>query len=119
MTDDAKDLESTLKPGERGVPILPPLKALLESYLPSLKSDSVVPSPRGMQWDGDNFGDRHRTILRNNHLEWTCLIYRHTFATKRAAEGWSLFRIAKVMGNSVAVCEQHYAAYIDRSRAYE
>ncbi len=45
-------------------------------------------------------------------LEWNCLMYRHTFATQRAAEGWPLFRIAREMGNSVSVIEDYYAGYI-------
>lgn len=113
--DDEQDIESSLKTGERPVPILPPLKAILESYLESLEGDWLCPSPRGLQWDGDNFGARHRELLRTGELRHTCLHYRHTFATQRAAEGWSLFRIAKTMGNSVAVCEKYYAAFIDPS----
>lgn len=41
-----------------------------------------------------------------------CLHFRHTYATQRAAEGWPLFRIAREMGNSVAVVEEYYAGYI-------
>lgn len=111
--DDEQDIESSLKTGERPVPILPPLKAILEPYLGSLEGDWVCPSPKGLQWEGDNFGARHRDLLRAAGLRHTCLHYRHTFATQRASENWSLFRIAKTMGNSVAVCEKYYAAFID------
>lgn len=114
-TDEEKDIDSSLKTGERPVPILPPLKAILEAYLPSLKSEWLCPSPRGVQWDKDNFGSYHRELLKAAGLNHTCLHYRHTFATQRAAERWSLFRIAKTMGNSVAVCEKYYAAYVDPS----
>jgi hypothetical protein len=72
-----------------------------------------VPSPTGLLWIGENFGDKHRDVLRERGLNHTCLHYRHTFATDRAREGWSLFRISKAMGNSVAVCERYYAAFID------
>jgi integrase len=113
--DDEKDLESSLKTGERSVPILPPLKALLEPYVKTLRSKWLCPSPRGKQWIGENFGDKHRELLRAAELRHTCLHYRHTFATQRAAEGWTLFRIAKTMGNSVAVCERYYAAFVDPS----
>jgi len=114
-TDEEKDLESSLKTGERSVPILPPLKALLEPYLESLKSEWICPSPRGMQWDGDNFGASHHRLVRAAELHHTCLHYRHTFATQRAAGDWSLFRISKTMGNSIAVCEKYYAASVDPS----
>ncbi|MEI6562019.1 MAG: tyrosine-type recombinase/integrase [Verrucomicrobiota bacterium] len=115
--DAETDIESRLKTGERPVPILPPLKAILEEYLPTLETEWLVPSPTGLQWIGDNFGDKHRAILRDANLRYTCLHYRHTFATDRAKEGWSLFRIAKTMGNSIAVCEEYYAAFIDPSLA--
>lgn len=115
--DAEKDIESRLKTGERPVPILPPLKAVLEEYLPTLETEWLVPSPTGLQWIGENFGDKHRAILRDANLRHTCLHYRHTFATDRAKEGWSLFRIAKTMGNSIAVCEEYYAAFIDPSLA--
>jgi integrase len=111
--DSERDLESSLKTGERAVPIIPALKPILEDYLEKFDGEWLVPSPTGIQWNGDNFGDKHREILRANELNHTCLIYRHTFATARAAEGWPLFKIAKIMGNSVAVCEEFYAAYID------
>jgi integrase len=111
--DEEKDLDSSLKTGERSVPILPELKLLLEEYLPTLRGNWLVPSPTGRLWIGENFGDKHREILRSNGLNHTCLHYRHTFATDRAREGWSLFRISKAMGNSVAVCERYYAAFID------
>ena len=110
--DDEQDIESSLKTGQRPVPIVPALKPILEKYLATLQGDWLVPSPTGLQWNGDNFGDKHREILRANDLPHTCLIYRHTFATSRAAEGWPLFKIAKAMGNSVAVCEEYYAAYV-------
>jgi len=116
-TDEEKDIESTLKTGERAVPIVPDLKRILEPYLETLDTEWLVPSPTGLLWIGENFGDKHRTLLRANKLQHTCLIYRHTFATDRAREGWSLFRIAKAMGNSIAVCEKYYAAFIDPSIA--
>jgi hypothetical protein len=40
------------------------------------------------------------------------LHFRHTYATRRAADGWPLFRIAKELGNSVAVVEEYYAGYV-------
>ena len=111
--DEEKDLDSSLKTGQRAVPIIPELRTLLEEYLPTLTTDWLIPSPTGLLWIGENFGDKHREVLRENGLNHTCLHYRHTFATDRAREGWSLFRISKAMGNSVAVCERYYAAFID------
>jgi len=42
--------------------------------------------------------------------------FRHTWATRLAATGKvSIFEISKWMGNSVNVCERHYAAYLPES----
>ncbi len=111
--DPASDVESSLKTGSRPVTILPPLREFLQDYLPTLNGDWLVPSPTGKQWHGDNFGDAHREALQAAGLDYTCLVYRHTYATERAKSGWSLFRIAKEMGNSVAVAEKYYAAFVN------
>ena len=110
--DPEGDIESSLKTGERAVTILPPLRRLLEDYLPTLSGRWLVPLPKGGRWNGDAFAKRLRSINAEADLKWTCLHYRHTYATQRAAEGWSLFRIAHEMGNSVAIVSQYYAAYL-------
>lgn len=109
--EDANEL-SSLKTGERTVTILPPLKKLLEAYLPTLKNQWLIPSPRGVRWDKDNFSERLRLLNKAAGLTWNCNQYRHTYATQRAKEGWSLFRISKEMGNSVVIVERHYAGFI-------
>ena len=110
--DHDSDLESSLKTGERVVSILPALKVILQPYLSSLHGRWLIPSSTGKRWHGDAFGKRLRAINDKAGKTWTCLHYRHTYATRRAAEGWPLFRIAKEMGNSTAVVEQYYAAYL-------
>jgi integrase len=110
--DPESDIESSLKTGERTVTILPPLKSLLEEYLVSLRGSWLVPSSRGSRWNGDAFGKRLRAINEQAGQKWTCLHFRHTYATRRAADGWPLFRIAKELGNSVAVVEEYYAGYV-------
>ncbi|MCZ6778974.1 MAG: tyrosine-type recombinase/integrase, partial [Acidobacteria bacterium] len=43
-------------------------------------------------------------------------VFRHTWATRLAATGKvSIFEISKWMGNSVTICERHYAAYLPGS----
>lgn len=111
-TDEESDIESSLKTGERTVTILPPLRAALEKYLPQLAGPWLVPKPGGGRWRADCFSKRLRLLNAANGLGWTCLPYRHTYATQRAAEGWSLFQISKEMGNSVGVVEEYYAGYI-------
>jgi len=110
--DEDRDIESSLKTGDRAATILPPLRQLLVNYLQQPRGRWVIPSPKGMRWDGSGFAKKLREINRAAGLKWTCLHYRHTYATQRAAEGWSLFRIAKEMGNSVAVVEEYYAGFI-------
>ena len=110
--DHETDIESSLKTGERSVTILPPLRRILAEYLPTLGGRWAVPLPGGGRWNGDAFGKRLRALNAAASLKWTCLHYRHTYATQRATEGWPLFRIAKEMGNSVAVVEEYYAGYM-------
>ncbi|MCE9610233.1 MAG: tyrosine-type recombinase/integrase [Chthoniobacter sp.] len=110
--DHETDLESSLKTGERTVTILPSLRPLLKEYLTGLRGRWLIPSSTGSRWHGDAFGKRLRAINALAGQKWTCLHYRHTYATRRAAEGWPLFRIAKEMGNSAAVVEEYYAGFI-------
>lgn len=110
--DEESDIESTLKTGERTVTILPPLRAALEKYLPLLDGPWIVPNTSGGRWRPDCFSTRLRALNAKAGLTWTCLPYRHTYATQRAAQGWSLFQISKEMGNSAAVVEEYYAGYI-------
>ncbi len=110
--DQDVDIESSLKTGERTVTIPPLLKDLLTAHLSTLKSKWIAPSPSNERWDGDSFGKKLRKTNEASGLKWTSLHYRHTYATHRAAEGWTLFRLAKEMGNSVAVVEEYYAGYL-------
>ena len=110
--DDDRDVESSLKTGDRAVTILPPLKTLLESYLVRVRGKWLIPSSKGAQWGGNEFAKKLRALNRAAGLTWTCLHYRHTYATQRAADGWPLFRIAREMGNSVSVVEEYYAGFI-------
>ena len=110
--DEESDIESTLKTGERSVTILPPLRQLLEKYLPTLRGRWLVPKPKGGRWTPDAFSRKLRKINSAAGLKWSCMHYRHTFATQRAAQGWSLLRIANEMGNSVPIVTKYYAAYM-------
>lgn len=110
--DDDREVESSLKTGDRAVTILPPLKNLLESYLTRVRGKWLIPSSEGAQWAGNEFAKKLRALNKAAGLTWTCLHYRHTYATQRASEGWPLFRIAREMGNSVSVVEEYYAGFI-------
>jgi integrase len=110
--DSESDTRSSLKTGERTVTILPPLRAALAEYLPTLNGQWLIPKPAGGRWRPDCFSSRLRLLNSAAGLRWTSLHFRHTFATQRAGEGWTLFRIAKEVGNSAAVVEEYYAGYI-------
>jgi integrase len=109
---DENDIENSLKTGERAVTILTPLRLILKEYLATLQVPWLVTSSKGTRWNGDAFGKKLHEINEEAGLKWNCLHFRHTYATQRAGEGWPLFRIAKEMGNSAAVVEQYYAAYV-------
>ena len=114
--DEEADFEGSLKTGERTVTILPCLRAALELYLAGFDAHWLVPDVRGSRWNPDDFSKKLRRLNSEAGLPWNCLSFRHTYATKRAGEGWPLFRIAKEMGNSVAVVEEYYAAFIPPDR---
>lgn len=100
----------------RPVTILPALRDFLSDYLNDLEGDWVVPSPSGKRWHKDNFSAALRKVNAGNNLKWSSMHYRHTFATERAGEGWTLWDLANEMGTSVAMIESNYAAYIRPSR---
>jgi integrase len=72
----------------------------------------VFPSPEGFRWWPDNVTHRFEKVVRGAGLPWTLLDLRHTFGSQMAIKGVSLYKIAKLMGNSAQICERHYAALI-------
>ncbi len=110
---------------DRVIPISDDLMAFLEPYeawraKKHAKNVWYFPSPRKCRWDPDNFSAKLRALQKklgmgydkNGKLKpWGCLEFRHTFATKLLARGRTLAQVAKFMGNSVLICERHYAAY--------
>ncbi|TSK05046.1 MAG: tyrosine-type recombinase/integrase [Geobacter sp.] len=101
----------------RLVPISSTLRPFLEKYIPAdSEGDWCFPSPEGHKWDPDNFSSRALApINKANSLSWGCDEYRHTFGSQLAMAGTALQKISKMMGNSVAICERHYAALLPDS----
>lgn len=125
---------------DRRVPISPDLEIFLTEYCeleqspqakapargrpqPATRPDAIwyFPSPQGRRWDPDNFSQalkRLQKAYQQGHTQngtfkdWTCLHFRHSFATLLAAKGVSLDRIAKLMGNSVTICDKHYTVFV-------
>ena len=97
----------------RSVTILPPLRAFLESYLPTLQGNWLIPHPSKPleRWAKGAFSDALGKINRKAGLSWNCLQYRHTYATNRCLEGWNVWDLANEMGTSQMI-QMHYAAFI-------
>jgi integrase len=70
----------------------------------------VFTSPEGCRWNPDNLGHRLAKLMDAVRLVWTFLDFRHTYGSQLAMKGVSIFKIAKLMGNSARVAEKHYAA---------
>jgi len=96
----------------RVVPISNDLHAILKDYVPPTGCTWYFPSPTGKRWDPDNFSQDLREINTAHGLDWSCLDFRHTFGSHLAQKGESLYKIAKLMGNSPEICRRHYAALI-------
>ena len=105
----------------RSVRINSRLLSYLQEYTrrPSF-GDWFFPSTKGYRWESSNFNRRLREKNaayrdpsgRHRPLRWGPKIYRHTYATQLAANGASLFQIAKLMGNSHGICERYYAEFV-------
>lgn len=102
----------------RRVPISSMLRKYLDAWpVPYSKCGWYFPSPQGARWDVDNFS---RDLARANgaaKLVWSCLDYRHTFGSRLAMKGESLYKISNLMGNSPEICRRHYAALVPEEMA--
>jgi len=94
----------------RTVPISSTLHKILTEYRPERQAPWFFPSTIGKRWDPDNFSRDLRKINREHGSSWSCLHFRHTFGSHLAQKGVSLYKIAKLMGNSPDICRKHYAA---------
>lgn len=94
----------------RAVPVSDSLLSYLDRWL-HVRPDSIwlFPASKGGRWDGDNFSAALRDAQRGKEERWSCLDFRHTFASHLAKKGVSIFKIAKLLGNTVPICERHYA----------
>jgi len=111
----------------RRVPISSRLRPFLDKWrLKHHEGTWLFPSPEGKRWDPDNFSADLRTRNERNkigfltedralEMPFTCLHFRHTFGSHLAMMGQSLFKIAKLMGNSEAIVARHYAALMPES----
>jgi integrase len=97
----------------RAVPISSTLRGFLADYVPRMTPQRwFFPSPKGCQYDPDNFSRDLRLANRKAGLPWTCLDFRHTFGSHLAMKGESLYKISTLMGNAPEICRRHYAALL-------
>jgi integrase len=115
LLDEAGDLTSSLKTGSRTVAIEPELMAIFDAYLPTLKGPWLFPSPTGRRRDKDHFSTALREANVAAGLPWSSMHFRHTFATRNARAGVSVFSLARAMGTSVAMIERYYAGFFPPS----
>lgn len=96
----------------RSVPISQDLYESLSTYEPPFESKWFYPGPTGGRWNPDNFSEKLREINRAAGLDWSCLVFRHTFGSQLAQKGESIFKISELIGNSPQICRRHYAALV-------
>lgn len=101
-----------LKTGERTVTVRAEFRPILEAYLKTCTTAHLVATPSGNAWNSDGFGKLLREVNRSAGLHWTSQDFRHTFATRRIAEGWNLKTLSDEMGTSIVMLMEHYAGYI-------
>ena len=101
-----------LKTGSRKVPIAPTLLESIKKHLEGHQNYSLLPGWNGKRWTGDNFSKKLAKLNQEAGLSWTCNEFRHTYATRLANEGASLFKIANLMGNGQEIVARHYAQFI-------
>lgn len=93
------------------------LPAILDRHPRRINTDWIFHDQQGKPLDMDVMGvilekaARAAGVPKDRGVLWNRL--RHTWATRLAATGKvSLFEVSKIMGNSVTICEKHYAAYV-------
>jgi integrase len=101
-----------LKTGWRDVPIPPALRETLRTHLLGNETFWLIVGWNSERWTADHFTKELSTLNKAAHLASRCNEFRHTYATNLAKAGASLFKIAKLMGNSHQIVEQHYAQFV-------
>jgi len=92
--------------------------AMLRRLAAKYPAGPLFRTKRGNEWGEDNRGDQFANarkrvqakygedVMGDDIVMYSC---RHTFATRKLAQGYSIEIVAELLGNSVKVCLQHYA----------
>jgi len=92
------------------------LPAILHRHPQRTDTDFVFHERGGQALDKDvldgklEAAARAAGVTKKRGVMWNR--FRHTFGTRLAKEGVPLFDISQYLGNSVAVCERHYAKFM-------
>lgn len=106
----------------RSVPFTPTLTAILGRVTKREDSALVFHNEAGRPWQDraasraleralERAGIRKRVEDGGGEYQGVFNLLRHTFGSRRAAAGVPFGVIAKLMGNSVRVCERHYIRF--------
>ena len=99
---------------ERSIPISEALAVYLDQYEEVRPpGEFYIPEKKGRLWHPDNFNRRLRNHNRRFGLDYSPLIYRHTFGSQLAMKGESLYKISALTGKfsrnlQNALCCTHY-----------
>lgn len=65
---------------------------------------------QGNPWNEENAQQQIITLRGKLNLpkNLSCYAARHTFATRKLAEGQSIAVVASLLGNTIAICQKHY-----------
>jgi integrase len=95
----------------RAVPILPPLKALLENFK-GMNQESRI-----SKWSLTGFRNHRVTLLEKCGITWKHNCLRYSFVSYRLASAKDDNRVALEAGHTVTMLHKHYKAVVDEKDA--
>jgi integrase len=101
-----------LKDGDnRPVPLTDQFKEFLTSYLQGKSSNDYALKPEVKTWEGEyryNFMTLFSNHMKKCGVKCTAHDMRRSFASNLVSKGVSIYKVAKWLGDGVAIVEKHY-----------